>query len=155
MRVAMISYNTFARGQSNGLKENGENGVLLLQNTTGAAWGTSQASFSDGGEEQRWRDETSAIVDPLWETLKEALPTIDAVVMYVGSYGAERVIELAAQNGLTPDRAVFVMCECNRSKKRHLISSSGFGGSRVVECECGGHLTMLGIYESVLGEGRL
>jgi len=151
MRVAVQSYNTFVPGEPNGWRNRDEHHVLLLQNADGKTWGTSQS----GKSAEEWKDETKVIVDPLWETLRAKLPTIDAVVMYVGSHGAEHVIQLAAENGLTPDRAVFVFCDCNMSAKTQAIRDGGFSASRVIPCECGGHATMHRIYQKALTEGTL
>lgn len=152
MRVAMISYNAFVDGESNGWKDKGGHAILLLQNADGNKWGTAQ--FANKTHEQ-WYDETKALVDPLWRQLVEALPTIDKVVFYVGSYGAERVIDLAAEHGLTPDKAVFVRCTCNLNKKMGVIRERGFSASKIMDCECGGHITMRRLYDNVLTEGRL
>ena len=146
MKTALISYNTFVDGERNGWKSQGENSVLLLQNADGDKWGTSQS----GETHEQWHEATKAIVDPRWGQLQIELPTIDKVVFYVGSYGAERVIELAAEHGLTPDRATFVLCDCNMTKKMGVIRSRGFASSRVIDCECGGHRTMWRLYKEAL-----
>ena len=151
MKIAMISYNAFVQNENNGWKKNGSNEVLLLQNADGKAWGTTQK----GGNQELWDKETKAIVDPLWEQLKSVLKTIDKVVMYVGSYGAERIINLAAENGLTPDRAIFVFCSCNQAAKSQAIRQGGFAQSQIIDCECGGHGTMRWIYDRALSKGEL
>ena len=135
----MISYNHFV-DEENGWKncENG-NQMLLLQDKN--TWGTSQR-----GNMALWQEEAKTTIDPLWKQLLEELPTIDKVVMYVGSFGAERVIELAAANGLSPDRAVFVMCDCNLSVKTDIIVKNGFAESERIMCACGGHAAMMSIY---------
>jgi len=150
MKIAMISYNTFVNGVNNGLRSNGENHILLLQNANGDTWGISQS-----GTEKQWYQETKTTVDPLWEQLQKELPTIDKVVFYVGSYGAERVIELAGEHGLTPDRAIFVLCHCNLHKKLSVIQERGFTASKLIYCECGGHGTMRNIYQEFLNKGTL
>lgn len=151
MKVAMISYNTFVDGEHNGWKNNGDNSVLLLQNSNGSKWGMTQnipAPRSEAGKQ--WNFEAKTLLDPLWEELKRELPTIDKVVFYVGSDGAERVIDLAGDNGLTPDHAIFVMCDCNMSRKMGVVRDRGFSSSQRVMCECGGHNTMNRIYRSAL-----
>ncbi|MSU54566.1 MAG: hypothetical protein EXS48_01865 [Candidatus Staskawiczbacteria bacterium] len=151
MRIAMISYNTFVRGQANGLKTGSEGGnsILLFQNADGKAWGMTQF-ISSGDREQQWHKEAKVLADPLWEQLKNELPTLDRVVFYVGSTGAERVIELAAEHGLAPECALFVFCDCNMSRKQGVIRERGFSSSKVLYCECGGHSTMARIYQMVL-----
>jgi hypothetical protein len=146
MKTAFISYNTFVTGESNGWKGcSGLHQAMLLQNTTGEYWGMSQI-----GTNEQWHGESKSIVDPLWGQLKAELPMIDKVIMYIGSIGAERVIELAAENGLTPDRAIFVLCSCNRSNKMRVIRERGFATSQTIECECGGHGTMASIFAAAL-----
>ncbi|HRH25657.1 MAG TPA: hypothetical protein PLD99_01735 [Parcubacteria group bacterium] len=151
MRAAMISYNTFVAGNENGWKNQGDNNLLLLQNADGNMWGTSQF----GKTAEQWNDETKSLIDPLWADLERELASLDVVVFYVGSYGAERIIELAAEHGLTPDRAVFVFCDCNMEKKSEVLRARGFENSRVIDCECGGHTTMRRVYTEILRYGRV
>lgn len=156
MKIAMISYNMFVDGESNGWKKKGRNRVLLLQNSTGKKWGTTQTLPGSRAEATKlWEAETAAIVDPLWEQLKKELATIDKVVFYVGSDGAERVIELARENGLTPERAIFVMCDCNMGVKMGAVRQHGFSSSQIVNCSCGGHDAMRRIYDGALAHGSL
>lgn len=150
MKIAMISYNTFVKGSENGWKEGNGGSILLLQNQNGSAWGLPQFVPPQSGA-QFCRD----MINCLWDKLREVLPTIDKVIFYVGSNGAERAIELAAENGLTPDRAIFVFCDCNYSVKAELIRSRGFSCSKVVGCERGGYSTMRRIYNDFLAEGKL
>ena len=154
MRVAMISYNLFVDGERNGWKNLKDNSILLLQNTAREGWGMSRAPLTKSGEDKQ-HTESVAILDPLWTQLQNELPTIDAVVMYVGGVGAERVIAFAAKHGLTPDRAIFVCCDCNLHTKLCLINSNGFSSSIIIDCECEGHSTMNRIYRRILNEGRL
>lgn len=154
MKVAMISYNTFVDGERNGWKNQGDNSVLLLQNEDGSRWGVNQDA-KNSAELKAGADDCVAKVNGLWGQLVEALPTIDKIVFYIGSYGAERVIELAAEHGLTPDKAVFVRCDCNMTKKMGVIRDRGFSFSKVVDCECGGHRTMRSLYNDILTNGNL
>ena len=153
MNIAMISYNAFLHDEENGLKERNGNSVLLLQNQKKTMWGLLK-SRSDA-DEAVWRDKVIEIVGPLWAKLLAELDTIDKVVIYVGAYGAERVIDLAALNGLVPEKAIFVMCDCNIEQKVSVIHSTGFSSSRVIDCVCGGQDVMLEIYRHVLDYGVL
>ena len=147
MRVAMISYNTFVRGRANGWQRQGDNHVLLLQNETGSTWGVDQfAGVADDCEDQ---------VVSLWSQLTAELETLDKVIFCVGSNGAERVIQLAAKNGLTPDRAIFVFCDCNMRRKEDLIRMRGFETSRIIMYDCGGHEAMFRIYDHFLTFGDI
>ncbi len=156
MKVAMISYNTFVKGESNGWKNNGDNSVLLLQNEDGKKWGRRQVLIMDeaDGSKEIWNRETRQAANPLWDELKKALPTVEKVLIYVGDR-AELMIELATSGGLTPDRAIFVMCDCNMGRKMDMIRSRGFSSSKVIECECGGHGEMNSIYYKILLKGLL
>lgn len=145
MRVAMISYNTFVKNEQNGWKTQDGNAVLLLQNEDGSQWGIPKGIKMETG--------TSACiaqVNSLWNQLAQSLPTLDKVIFYVGAQGAERTIELAAEHGLTPDRAIFVLCDCNIAKKMNLLRSRGFSSSKLIDCSCGGHIVMKNIYNTIL-----
>lgn len=93
--------------------------------------------------------------DTVWGTLHDHLPVLDKVVFYVGTHGAERIIELAVLNGLDPDRAVFVFCDCNLGKKMKMLKEYGFSRSQVISCECGGDFTMAKIFDNVLKYGEI
>jgi hypothetical protein len=153
MRIAMVSYNTFVGGEQNGWKRNGDREILLLQNETGAEWGISKSLSTKGL--QAGIDECVKQVESLWSQLVEALPSMDKVFIYVGADGAERVIELASQHGLTPDKATFFSCRCNTDRKMSVAHSLGFASSRVIHCECGGQHTMEVVYRRALNEGVL
>ncbi len=149
MRVAVISYNVFIPGEANGWKVHGDNSLLLLQGS-GGEWNSAWSMETY----EKWHEGiTKSIVDPLWEQLQNEWKTIEKVVFYVGSYGAEQVIELAAKQGLAPNRAVFVFCDCNLNKKRDMIRSHGFSASKVVPSHCGGQATMKQIYNNALTRG--
>ena len=153
MRVAMISYNAFVHGEENGLKERGGNSVLLLQNETGSKWGLLQVRKRN--DDPSWYAQANAIVGPLWMKLVDEMETIDKVVIYVGATGSERVIELAEQHGLVPEKAVFVMCDCGIHAKKEILVAYGYATSQVIECECGGQDAMLQIYDRVLRDGSM
>jgi len=154
MKIAMVSYNTFVRGVENGWKSSDKGDLLLLQNTDGKTWGTTQVSLAQNPIRQ-WHDETKAAVDPLWGWLQESLLTIERVVFYVGSTGAEYIIGLAGKNGLAPERAVFVFCDCNMRNKQTMIHRYGFESSKIIMCGCGGQDAMCTIYDEFLKEGKL
>ena len=141
MKTAIMSYNTIVAGESNGWKGD----ILLIQNETGAHWGVKQMGGKNAGE-------CVSKVSSLWDQLAEAIPEADKFYLYVGDRGAEHVISLAAHAGLTPEQAVFVLCDCNMSGKMSQINRSGFSSSEVIFCECGGHDTMNHIYRNLLRE---
>ncbi len=146
MKTVVISYNSIVGGEENGWKVNGENSVLLIQNADGRIWGIDQFNIN----KEKSAKETEKVINLLWEQLKHALPNADKVVLYVGSHGAHTWIELAYVNGLTPDRAIFVMCHCNITKKMETLSKYGFSTSKITMCRCGGHYDMLKIYQNAL-----
>jgi hypothetical protein len=149
----MISYNTFVRGISNGLQHKGNNSVLLLQNENGDEWGAGKVESIE--ELGSTKVACQKQINQLWIQLVAELPVLEKVIFYVGAEGSEKTIELAAQNGLAPERAVFVLCDCGIDIKLHIIRSFGFSDSQIIMCECGGHDTMFQIYHSVLEQGRI
>lgn len=149
MRVAMMSYNTFVPGQTNGWAAKGNNAVLLLQNERGDLWGIETLPMAQGIAKCR------GLIDNLWTQLEAELPTLDAFMFYVGAEGAEHVIELAAQHGLKPEKANFILCKCQYGMKRGMIQNLGFGSSLVINCECGGQTTMGRIFREILEQGQL
>lgn len=153
MKIAMISYNAFASG-NNGWKSAGDNHLLLLQNSKGEVWGTPQ-TFR--GEEEFAKTVAIAkeLIENNWDKLLASLGKIDLVIFYVGSYGAERAIELAHEKGLDPMKAVFVLCDCNYGGKIDMLMRYGFSSSRVIKCECGGHYTMRRIHDNFLETGEV
>jgi hypothetical protein len=150
MQAALISYNTFVNGETNGWKSRGDNRVLLLQNGENQQWGIPQA-----GDLATWMKAVKDQVDPLWVQLLGELRAIDMVVMYVGTYGAEQIIDLAADNGLSAERAAFVLCDCNMGRKTAIIRKRGFAQAPTFMSECGGHSTMRELYRGLLRTGRL
>ncbi len=149
MNTALISYNTFVDGEQNGWKDHGGARVLLIQNKDGKWLGVGQNNHGNSRKPGEYECEVQ--VANLFGDLVEALPTLDKVFFYVGSYGAELAIELAAKHGLSPDRAVFVLCGCNMEKKMEMIRRHGFSSSETVRCDCGGHKKMLALYYKAMG----
>ncbi|MEI7749617.1 MAG: hypothetical protein WCJ25_01290 [Candidatus Moraniibacteriota bacterium] len=147
--VALVSYNGFVGGESNGWKEQGGNRVLLLQNSGGESWGAKQGPQSQS-ELVEGANSVSRQIGGLWGVLVDALPELDMVYFYVGSTGAEKAIELAKRHRLDPGKATFVLCDCGYSGKMRLIEECGFSSSRVIMCACGGHSTMRRLYDDAL-----
>ncbi len=143
MKVAMVSYNRFVRGEENSWGGEGDNRVLLIQD-----------DISDTPNYKEYKESLKATVPQLYELLKNELPTIDRVIVYVG-FETRYVIELAAKYGLAPDRAIFVLCDCNLTEKMKVLKECGFSSSKVVLCECGGVITMGRIYRDFLAHGIL
>ena len=76
------------------------------------------------------------------------LSQMDHSYIYVGAEGGEEAIRQTRH--LHPDKVTYVMCDCNFSAKRALISNHGNTGARIMSCECGGRDTLAGIVEKLL-----
>lgn len=116
--------------------------ALVLQNTKG------DGTRSKGpiGETDR-RDQLGI----LWGQLQEALHGLDHVVVYVGTKGSERAIELAQQ--LPASKVTFVACDCGLLHKELLIQAAGLADAGRVLCECGGHRTMEALFTAYMETG--
>jgi hypothetical protein len=151
MRVAMLSYNTFVTDKPNGWYTNGDNAVLLIQYRRGETWGADSLSRSVN----QLTAETETKVDALWRQLEQEINSLDGLVIYLGSYGAERALEQASAHGVSADRLLLVSCSCNQPVKRDWLERYGYTDARIVAAICGGHSEMLAIYDRVLAQGAL
>lgn len=154
MKIALVSYNTFLEGETNGWKQNNVNSVFLLQNTENEIWGAPQEAIPA----EKTKDNIAKVqtqIDSHWQQLIKILLELDYVVFYVGSFGAERAIELAQLNKLAPEKAIFVLCSCQADKKMDMIRKFGYATSKTISCKCGGHETMNKIFKQVLEYGNL
>lgn len=142
--IAFITYNTLD-GIASGWTENNEHRALILQNTKGEG---SRQNGSPIGADNRIEQ-----LDALWPELRQAMPTIDHVVVYVGYDGSERAIFLASQ--MPVEKVTFVMCDCGTDHKVAMIAAVGLKRARRVNCECGGHLTMARMVHHFLATGEL
>ncbi len=142
--VAFVTYNTV--GQTTSGWHDGSEGRrgLVLQNATGNERFATLASEGD---------KVSDEIARLWQILTEQLPTLDAVVIYVGTNGSEKAIELARV--LDPSKVMFVLCDCSLHAKTALIHQSGLQESRQIVCECRGVATMQRLFRSFLETGIL
>lgn len=147
----MISYNTFANEAKNGWKNNGENNILLIQDPQGRPWGTTQSGISVSEMAQ----ESVNAINIAWETLSTEIAKLDKVVIYVGSHGSEHAIKLAKESGLSDEKAIFVLCDCNQGSKERTIRDCGFENAKQIMCECGGRSTMGRMYSNFLSTGKL
>jgi hypothetical protein len=143
----VVSYNRVLPGQS-GWKTEGDNTVLLLQGDDEFVAVQGLASVSS------LVNEGERLVEALWSELEEALPTLDTLVIYVGGYGSERGIELAAEHGVPAEKLVFVGCDCNQRAKLAMMERHGYDSVPLVESLCGGQGTMLMAYQALLASGR-
>lgn len=143
--VAFVTYNAVGRGLPSGWHD-GPDGrrALVLQNTKG------EGSLSGGpiGRDRRVEE-----IGILWGELQKALTELDHVVIYVGTRGSERAIELASE--LPPAKVTFVGCDCGLPYKEAMIQLAGLAEARRFLCECGGHRTMEALYERFMETGTL
>ncbi len=153
-KAAMLSYNTFLRGQPNGwLNES----LFVIQNENGQKWAAPQnVPIPKMFEEQVKGDQlVQNTVQGHWQQLSDQLPSFNHVVIYVGDRGSEHTIKHAAEHKLDPAKAIFVMCSCNIAGKENTIRRHGFGNSKLIACECGGQQTMQRMAERFIATGEM
>lgn len=147
MKIAFVTYNTLPNF-SNGWVEGrgGTCSALIVQDTKG------DGALSHGTR-TRSTDEVRDAIVSRWDELDESLPTLDHLVVYVGSNGSEVAIERAAK--LSVDKLTFVGCSCGIDRKEEMLRAVGLGGARRFLCECGGHRTMEQMIRQFLETGRI
>ena len=140
--VAFVTYNSVGRDLSSGWHGSNGRRALVLQNSKG------EGALSGGpiGSERRLEE-----IDILWGELQKALSSLDHVVIYVGTRGSERAIELAAE--LPASKVTFVGCDCGLPIKEILIQAAGLYEAGRFLCECGGHRTMEMLNEHFMSTG--
>lgn len=142
MKVAMFSYNGFISGEKNGWKRGVNNDILLIQDPQGRPWGTTQSGISISA----MTEESHVAIETVWQALEIEIPELDKIIIYIGSYGAEKAIELAKKNNIPSNKITFVMCDCGLSNKQRIIRSCSYEQAEVIMCECGGQSTMSRLY---------
>jgi len=155
-KVAMLSYNTILPHRGNGWVTGNRN-LYLIQDDNGKSWFEQRRELNEA-ERRNSKDAIGTVKNVVrhhWDQLSNMLNEFDQVIIYVGANGSEVAIECAAQSELPPEKAVFVMCNCNRMEKRVLMEKNGFGTSIVKTCECGGHRSMAKIAERFLETGHV
>ena len=154
LKVALLSYNTFFDTDKKGWVNDS---LFLIQGENGATWAAPQSGPVALATVLKAKGDLMVreAVESHWSQLTESLPLLDAMVIYVGDRGSEHSIARAAEHGLAPEKAVFVFCNCNMEAKLGAINRHGFGDSRRMMCECGGHVTMRRIATEFLETGAL
>lgn len=150
--VAFVTYNSVGDALSSGWHGSDGRRALVLQNTKGDRWCAEQGPLT----RSEYRTETDRISDEisnLWDALLKALPELDHIVVYVGSSGSGRAIELAAK--LPASKVTFVGCRCGLPQKEALIRSAGLHEAGRFLCECGGHRSMEKLYRLYMETGTL
>ncbi len=155
-KIAVVSYNAILPDRDNGWVTDS---LFMIQSDRGTMFGAPQVGFGTSEELRKMRYDSIGVVAQAvkghWQLLAEILPSLDRVFIYVGDNGSEGTIQHAAENGLGPSRAVFVLCDCNEFSKRNLIREKGFETSPVIMCECSGRRTMNRIATNFMTTGRL
>jgi len=155
MKVAFVTYNSVGRNLSSGWHGTPDRRALVLQNTKGEAWAVNpdnplRSADGDYGPSRARRTEE---IDRLWGQLQEHLPELDHLVVYVGTGGSDRAVELASQ--LPASKVTFVGCDCNMGHKVQLLRRYGFSNDQTVMSECGGIQTMGELFESFMVSGTV
>jgi hypothetical protein len=155
-KTGFVTYNTVGEGLASGWHD-GPSGrrALVLQNSKGEAWGAADPATydytpSEGDGLVARRD---AEIRNLWGQLREALPELDHLVVYVGANGSQRAIAMAAV--LPATKVTLVGCDCGIRLKTDLARSHGLAKAAWVDCECGGHRTMRKLFEAFMETGTL
>lgn len=144
--AAFITYNQLGKGEiTTGWHESDGRRALVLQNTKGE--GSLQVGKPIGAEKRVEQ------ISLLWAELRKELSGLDHVVVYVGTRGSEEAIKLAAE--LSEEKVTFVGCDCGLPIKELLIRAAGLPKAGRILCECGGHHTMLSLYERFMATGEL
>lgn len=154
--VAFVTYNTVGGSLASGWHE-GRCGrkAFVLQNSKGETWAAANPdSYTRApGEGATYTERREAVIHSLWGQLREVLPEIDMVVVYVGASGSECAIALAAK--LPASRVTIVTCGCSLCAKQQIIADHGLSKAQWVYCECGGHESMRRLYETFMETGAL
>ena len=159
MRGAFLTYNTVGDGSlKSGWHKRDEQEALVLQNTRGFRWAVNESAGEGDGPPpgySRSDDQHVGVVkdqiEQLWEQLASELDMLDFLVIYLGSTGSERFIELAQE--LPPEKITFVGCDCKLGRKTRMIRDAGLWGAGRLLCECGGRRTMSELLNDFLERG--
>ncbi len=147
---AFVTYNQLGEGNiSSGWHEKNGRRALVLQNTKGR--GALRGPDSKGGI---GRDARLEQIELHWAELAKALPELDHVVVYVGTSGSERAIELVAEH-LPASKVTFVGCDCGLPIKELMIQSSGLNDAQRYLCGCGGHRAMEHFFKGFMEKGEI
>jgi hypothetical protein len=142
-KVGFVTYN-FLTGVNSGWTHRNGRSALVIHNTNG------RGSLAEG-RRTRSTEEIQADIASIWGNLEKSLPELDHLVVYVGSNGSEKAIELAAK--VPVEKLTFIGCSCGTTQKDEMLRAVGLGSARRFGCECGGHRTMTAMIEKHLIEG--
>ncbi len=141
-KIAIVTYNRIGAGQyDNGVIERADKQIYIAQNGHKSKWAANPDSSESGKEQTRKNAATYAVK-------AFDLKDMDQVFLYVGSDGGEEAIRQTAQ--IPADNITYVMCGCNDSQKRSMISAHGNSKAKIQSCECGGRDTLEEILKRLL-----
>jgi hypothetical protein len=152
MKIAMVSYNAI-HGAVPGWNISGINEVLVLQNSKGEEF----AAYQGINSKEEFDKGTEIVKNEIknsWGVLRESIPTLDHLFLYIGVNGSEEAIRLATKE-LPPEKVTYVLCSCNIFAKEKLISESGHKDARRISCQCGGQEDLGNILQKFLKTGSL
>jgi hypothetical protein len=153
--VAFVTYNTVGNGLSSGWHGSNGRRALLVQNGDCQEYAVDKFydADPDGYSRADHADHIRDEIGRIWDNLLSSITELDHIVIYVGSSGSERAIELAAK--LPAEKITFVGCDCDLLLKELMIRAAGLTSAGRVLCECGGRRTMGALYERFMGTGEL
>lgn len=163
-QVGFITYNTVGDGVADGWHKAENRQAYVLQNSKGERFAVDGVkgeleTFFDIIEgkfnraDSMYVDCVSDEINAIWGKLQAVVNDLDQLVVYVGSAGSERAIELARQ--LPASKVTFVGCDCGLPFKEALIQKAGLTKARRVLCECGGRRTMKAMFDCFMQTGVL
>ncbi|MEK7520239.1 MAG: hypothetical protein AAB581_03310 [Patescibacteria group bacterium] len=164
-QVGFVTYNSVGDGVADGWHKAEDRQAYVLQNSKGerfAVDGVNGGEFETLFElfegkfnraDGKYADGVSDEINAIWRKLQAVVNDLDHLVVYVGSAGSERAIELARQ--LPASKVTFVGCDCGLPFKEALIQKAGLTKAGRVLCECGGRRTMKAIFDRFMKTGAL
>ena len=141
-KIAIVTYNRIGEGQyDNGLMQRSDKQIYLAQNGHKSKW---TYSADDPSDQKAARRESMAGYVVGSVDLKD----MDQIFLYVGSHGGEEAIRKTAD--IPAEKITYVMCNCNWSQKKAMISQHGNNAAKIQDCECGGQRTLEVILKGLL-----
>jgi hypothetical protein len=143
-KIAIVTYNRIGSGQyENGVITGKNVQVFIAQNGHRSKWAVHPDSDNEQGAETRARMSRNVL-------RQVELADMDRVYVYVGSNGGEEMI--LQTRDLPAEKVTYVMCDCSWGHKKGLIKKFGHEESGIIECECGGQITLEDLLKDLLNE---
>ncbi|HRZ30271.1 MAG TPA: hypothetical protein P5274_01205 [Candidatus Paceibacterota bacterium] len=93
------------------------------------------------------------VIRRVWNKVEEGkFFPIDLAVVFLGDDNKDVCFSVGKlmEHKVSPDRVIFVFCFCRESFKERILEENGYGSSRVINCDCGGHQEMGKIYRQAM-----